>query len=144
MDPLEIVKEKFKNDKFAKSFGIALDGLTNETVKMHMKLMPEMNNFYDRIHGGAIYALADAAFSVIGNNQNNLSVALDCLINYHSSPEAGQTLYVEGKLNTQTNKIATYIFTIYTQKEGIETKVATMMSTLYRTGKPIDIKHNVL
>ena len=144
MNPLEIIKEKFKNDKFAKSFGIVLDELTNDIVKMHMKLKPEMNNFYDRTHGGAIYALADAAFSVIGNNQNNISVALDCLINYHNSPETGETLYVEGKLNTQTNKIATYVFTIYTQEEGVETKVATMMSTLYRTGKPIDIKRELL
>lgn len=143
MDALEIVKEKFKNDKFAQNNGCVLDELTKDAVKMHMKLKPEMNNFYGRPHGGAIYGLADVAFSIIGNNQNNISVALDCLINYHNSPESGQTLYVEGKLNTQSNKIATFFFTIYTKKDGLDTKVATMMSTLYRTGKSIDSKYEV-
>ncbi len=143
MDRLGIVKEKFKNDQFARQFGIELDELTDETVKMHMKLKTEMNNFYDRPHGGAIYSLADAAFSVIGNNKNNISVALDCSINYHSSPNPGQIIYVEGQLINQTNKIGTYNFLVFSQESGKKLKVATMIGTLYRTGKAIDPKLEV-
>ncbi len=140
MERLEIIKEKFKNDKFAKLFGIELDELTDETVKMQLKLKADMNNFYDRPHGGAIYALADAAFSVIGNNKNNISVALGCSINYHSSPNPGQILYVEGQLINQTNKIGTYNFLVFSQENGKKIKIATMIGTLYRTGKPINPK----
>ncbi len=138
MDKLEIIKEKFKNDKFAQSLGIKLDELTEDTVKMHMELIPEMNNFNGRPHGGTIYALADAAFSIVGNNQNNISVALDCNIYYHASPNLGQILYVIGQRVKQTRKIGTYMFTIYTMENEKENKVATMMSNLYRTGKPHD------
>ena len=138
MDALELIKDKFKNDNFAKNFGIVLDELKDDYVKMHMELQPEMNNFYGRAHGGAIYGLADAAFSVIGNNQNIISVALDCTITYHASPNPGETLYVEGKLLKQTRKIGTFLFTLYTLNGENQNLVATMLSTLYRTGRSIN------
>ena len=62
-----------------------------------MRLGTAMLNFYGRPHGAAIYSLADAAFSVLGNNTNNISVALDCSITYHASPEPGSLLVVEGE-----------------------------------------------
>jgi acyl-CoA thioesterase len=138
MKKIEIIKDKFREDLFAQKLGVVLDELTENDVKMHMKLKPELNNFYGRPHGGAIYGLADAAFSILGNNKNNVSVALDCHITYHSSPDPEQILYVEGEIINQTRKIGTYLFTLYTKENGIRKKVATMMSTLYRTGKPIN------
>jgi acyl-CoA thioesterase len=143
MNNLEIIKKKFENDKFANNFNIVLDDLTEDSVKMHMELKEEYKNFYGRPHGGAIYALADAAFSVIGNNSNNISVALDCTIHYHYSPNAGEILYVEGKLISQTRKIGTYNFNLYILEKGDKKKVATMISALYRTGRPIDNNYEV-
>ena len=137
-DPLTVIKEQFKNDNYANKFGIKLDELTHESVKMHMELTDEMNNLFSRPHGGAIYALADAAFSVVGNNRNNLSVALDCSISYHSSPDPGKILYVEGKLVEQSRKVGSYLFDLYTKENGQQKRVATMKSVLYRTGKAID------
>ncbi|TFG05727.1 MAG: PaaI family thioesterase [Promethearchaeota archaeon] len=137
MDKLDIIREKFRDDKFAQNLGIVIDELADDFVKMHMLLTPKINNFYDRPHGAAIYGLADAAFSVIGNNQNVISVALDCSITYHSSPNTGQVLHVEGSLIKQTRRIGTYIFKLYTENDGKKEMVATMLSTLYRTDKPI-------
>jgi acyl-CoA thioesterase len=138
MNKLDVITEKFKNDNYAKNYGILLDDLTETTIKMHMQLKPEMNNFNGRPHGGAIYGLADVAFSLIGNNQNNISVALDCTITYHASPKSNDILHVEGKLIKQTRKIGTYLFDIYTENDSSRTIIATMLSTLYRTGKPHD------
>lgn len=136
MNKLDVITEKFKNDNFAKHFGVILDELTEKTIKMHMQLTTEMKNFNGKPHGAAIYGLADVAFSIIGNNQNNISVALDCTINYHASPNIGEILHVEGKIIKQTRKIGTYIFDLYTEQDKIRTIIATMLSTLYRTGKP--------
>jgi acyl-CoA thioesterase len=138
MDKLELIKDRFKTDNFAMNLGVVLDQLTENYVKMHMSLKSDMNNFYGRPHGGAIYSLADAAFSVIGNNQNVVSVALDCTITYHSSPNPGEILYVEGKLLKSTRKISTFIFTLYTPNGKDQNLIATMLSTLYRTGRPIN------
>lgn len=143
MDKLDLIKEKFKKDNFAQNFGVVLDELTEDSVKMHMKLTDKMNNFHGTPHGAAIYGLADAAFSVIGNNQNNISVALDCNIYYHAAPKSGQILYVTGDRIKQTRKIGTYIFELYTKRDGAQNRVATMVSTLYRTGKPHDPKLEV-
>jgi uncharacterized protein (TIGR00369 family) len=136
MDKLEFIKEKYKEDNFANQLGIVLDDLSENTVKMHMVLKPFMNNFQGRPHGAAIYGLADAAFSVLGNNNNNVCVALNCDISYHASPEPGEVLHVEGEKIKQTKKIGTYMFSLYTMKENKERKIATMISTLYCTGKP--------
>ena len=63
---------------------------------------------------------------------------LDCTINYHASPKSNDVLNVEGKLIKQTRKIGTYLFDVYTEIDGSRTIIATMLSTLYRTGKPHD------
>ena len=143
MNNLEIIKEKFKKDSYAKELGVVLDELTEDSIKIHMRLDSKFNNFHERPHGGAIYSLADVAFSLIGNNQNNISVALDCTIQYHASPEPGDILFVKGTRIKQTRKIGSYLFELYTDDTGSQQKIATMMSTLYRTGKPHDPQNPV-
>lgn len=135
---LALITARFSQDPLATGLGIVLDELTGNTVKMHMKLEPRHNNYYGRPHGAAMYALADAAFSVIGNNNNEMSVALDCSITYHASPDPGEVLHVEGHEIAGSRKIGCYLFTLYTDAGGARRVVATMKSTLYKTGKPID------
>jgi acyl-CoA thioesterase len=135
---LEIVKKQFESDNYAKFLGIVLDELTDDTIQMHMQLRENMLNWFNRPHGGVIYALADAAFSVLGNNTNNLSVALDCSITYHASPDSGTTLIVEGETLSATRRTVAILFNVYMKKEGTRTLVATMKGVGYRTGKPID------
>lgn len=137
-EKLEIVRERFKKDKFAKFLGIVLDELTDETIRMHMLLREDMFNWFDRPHGGVIYTLADAAFSVLGNNNNNLAVALDCSITYHVSPDPETMLIVEGATLSSTRRTAAYLFKVYMENEQRRTLVATMKSVSYRTGKRID------
>ena len=137
-EKLEIVKKQFENDKFAKSMGIVLDQLTENTIRMHMHLRDDMYNWFDRPHGGVIYSLADAAFSVLGNNSNNLAVALDCSITYHASPDPGTVLVVEGESLSSTRRTASYLFKVYMEKKRMRALVATMKSVSYRTGKKID------
>jgi acyl-CoA thioesterase len=135
---LEIVKKLFQSDNYANFLGIVLDELTDDTIKMHMQVREDMLNWFNRPHGGAIYALADAAFSVLGNNTNNLSVGLGCSITYHESPDSGTILIVEGEILSTTGRTVACLFKVYMEKEGMRTLVATMLSVGYRTGKPID------
>jgi acyl-CoA thioesterase len=137
-EKLEIVRKRFAKDKFAISLGIILDELTDNTIRMHMLLREDMFNWFDRPHGGVIYSLADAAFSVLGNNNNNLAVALDCSITYHSSPDPDTMLIVEGETLSSARRTASYLFKVYMEKDQRHTLVATMKSVSYRTGKRID------
>jgi acyl-coenzyme A thioesterase PaaI-like protein len=70
---LQLARKGFEKDNYVKSFGIVLDELTEDTIQMHMLLREDMLNWFNLPHGGAIYSLADAAFSVLGNNNNNLA-----------------------------------------------------------------------
>ena len=135
---IDLVKQRFSRDNYARALGIVLDELTEETVEMHMDLKDSMLNLFGRLHGAAVYSLADAAFSVLGNNSNNLAVALDCSITYHASPEPGSTLVVRGEVLSTTARTASYLFKVYWLKNGETSLVATMKSVSYRTGKPID------
>ena len=135
---LEIARLRFAHDNYARHLGIELDDLTHDTIRMRMHLRDDMLNWFSRIHGGAIYSLADAAFSVLGNNSNNLAVALDCSITYHASPEPEALLVVEGEKLAVSRRTASYIFKVYMEQQAKRTLVATMKSVSYRTGKPID------
>ena len=135
---LELVRKRFEQDNYAKSLGIVLDVLTDDTIQMHMQLRENMLNWFNRPHGGAIYSLADAAFSVLGNNNNNLAVALDCSITFHTSADPGTMLMIDGQILSTAMRTAAFLFKIYMEKEGTRTLVATMKSVSYRTGKPID------
>ncbi len=53
---LHIVRKQFQKDAYAKSLGIVLDALTDDTITMHMELRPHMLNMYDRPHGAIMYA----------------------------------------------------------------------------------------
>ena len=140
LEHLEIIKKQFAKDNYAKSLGIILDKLTNDTIQMHMQLRDDMLNMYHRLHGGIIFSLAVVAFSILGNNKNNLSVALDCSITYHASPDPGTLLSVQGKILSSSRRTAAFLFNVYTEKEGARILVATMKSVSYRTGKAIDPK----
>jgi len=136
----EIIERLFENDEYARLLGIVLDELTDTTIRMHMQLGGNMLNFYGMPHGAAIYSLADAAFSVLGNNTNNISVALDCSITYHASPKAGSLLVVEGRNLSVNRRTGSYIFTVYAENESGRKLIATMKSVSFRTGKPIDAR----
>jgi acyl-CoA thioesterase len=141
---LEVVQKGFPGDNFATGLGIVLEELTEDTVRMSMDVRADMLNWFGRPHGGAVYTLADAAFSVLGNNRNNLSVALDCSITYHASAEVGERLVVEGETLALTGRTGCYLFRVHAEPGGEEQAqpdrrlIATMKSVVYRTGRPIN------
>ena len=137
-EKLVIARKRFAKDRFAAALGITLDQLTDNSVTMHMQLSEDMVNWFDRPHGGAVYCLADAAFSVLANNGETLAVALECSITYHASPPSDALLVVEGETLSATRKTAAYLFKVYMENAESRAPVATMKSVAYRTRTPID------
>jgi acyl-CoA thioesterase len=135
---LDIVRDRFARDRFAAGQGIVLEDLTADSVRMRMALRADMLNWFGRPHGAAVYALADAAFSVLTNNENNLSVALECSITYHASPENDAVLVVEGETLAKTARTGSFLFKVYADRSDGRRLIATMKSLSYRTGKAID------
>ena len=133
----KIVKSLYEKDKFAQKMGFELLDLTEKTIKMKTTLRKDMENLYGKPHGAALFGFADAAFSILVNNQNNISVALDCSISYHNAADTGVTLYLDGKKLSTSRKICVCLIEIYKKKDSENVPIVTMKGTAYRTGRPI-------
>jgi len=75
---------------------------------------------------------------LLANNTNNIAVALDCSITYHTSPDPETLLIVEGENLFTTRQTAAYLFKIHMKENKKLTPVATIKSVSYQTNSPID------
>jgi acyl-CoA thioesterase len=104
--------EKISNDNFAKFMGIKLESLKPGYARLSMTFTKEMLNFHGIIHGGAIFALADAAFAASSNSHGITSIALNMNINFLSAVQPGQKLIAEGSEEKAARKIGVYRITV--------------------------------
>ena len=124
-----------EKEPFAKAMKMKLVELELGYSAIEMIYDPDnMNNIYDRAHGGALFALIDEAFETAGQTDGTIAVALNVNVTYVSSPEPGVKLRAESKQNSQTKKTASYDIKV-TDRNG--NLIAICSALAYRTGKPI-------
>jgi len=129
------IYDAVKKEPFAKAMNIKLLELELGYSAVEMIYDPvNMNNIYDRAHGGALYALIDEAFETAGQTDGTIAVALNVNVTYVSSPEPGLKLRAEARQNSQTKKTAGYDIKVSDQNGNL---IATCSALAYRTGKPI-------
>lgn len=93
----EEVREMFSHDLFAtKAAGVEIDELDKRYAKCSMKVTKDHLNANNVVMGGALFTLADFAFSVACNTDNAPTVSLNCSINY-LSPAATDIVYATAK-----------------------------------------------
>jgi len=61
---LELIRNHFKNDRFATGNGIVIDSVVEDCVVCSMEIKDNHKNSVDGVQGGAIFTLADLAFGV--------------------------------------------------------------------------------
>jgi len=124
-----------EKEPFAKTMKMKLVELELGYSAIEMIYDPDnMNNIYDRAHGGALFALIDEAFETAGQTDGTIAVALNVNVTYVSSPEPGVKLRAEAKQNSQTKKTASYDIKVTDQNGNL---IAICSALAYRTGKPI-------
>ena len=129
------IYDAVEKEPFAKAMKIQLVELKLGYSAVEMIYDPaNMNNIYERAHGGALFALIDEAFETAGQTDGTIAVALNVNVTYVSSPEAGVKLRAEARQNSQTKKTASYDIKVTDQKGNT---IATCSALAYRTGKPI-------
>ena len=72
-----------------------------------------MDNFNGLAHGGAIFALADAAFAAASNAHGRVAVALSMSIQYLNAPSPGARLVAEGTESRLGRRVAFYDITVW-------------------------------
>ncbi|MDM7911982.1 MAG: hotdog fold thioesterase [Methanotrichaceae archaeon] len=100
--------EKFREEPYAKLFGIDLVELGYGRALVKMEVKEEMMNLFGMAHGGAVFSLMDAAFELAANSYGTVAVALAMSVNYINPALAGRTLYAEAREVSRSSRISTY------------------------------------
>ena len=126
-------------EPFAKKFGLKLIDLQEGYAEVEMFFTQDMENMFGMAHGGAIFALIDAAFEVASNSHGTMAVALNMNINYLASPAKGSKLNAKAKEINKAKKTAAYDIIVTDDKNNL---IAACQALVYRMEKPLPFLEN--
>lgn len=106
------VQELFAQDRYARLLGMSLVSDDPSRVVVEMPLTPDHENFYDVTHGGAVFSLADCAFSLASNAHGDRAVAIDTHLVLTAATRRGDVLTATADELTRGRTIATYRITV--------------------------------
>lgn len=125
---MDIVKKFVDADRFAKHLGIEILEFGKGSAKARMELKQHHLNSAGTVHGGAIFSLADAVFSVASNSHGTLAMAINVGISFFKAAKSG-ILYAEGREVSINPKLATYLIDV---KDEAGNGIALFQGTVYR------------
>ncbi|WP_349236167.1 hydroxyphenylacetyl-CoA thioesterase PaaI [Cryobacterium sp. BB307] len=77
-----------------------------------MKVREDMTNGFHITHGGLVFALADTAFAIACNEDENITVAAGADITFLKSTRAGQTLTATAVRKVRSGRTGLYDVTV--------------------------------
>lgn len=121
--------EKFiSQDHFARHLGIEVIAHGPGSARARMEVGRHHLNSAGMVHGGAIFSLADAVFSVASNSHGTLAVAINVSISFFKAKKSG-TLFAEAEEVSFNPRLATYLIRIEDETGGL---LALFQGTVYR------------
>lgn len=93
-------------DPYASGLGVRL--VDSDPVTVEMDLGDHHTNFHGVTHGGALFSLADCAFSLASNAPGDAAVAIDTHLVIAAGSEPGDTLRAVAEEVTRGRTLATY------------------------------------
>lgn len=118
----------FEQDTFSQDLGVRLTKSGAGTSTMDLTITPRHLNSHGTVHGGVIFALADAAFGVASNTEGIPAVAINTSITYMKSASAG-TLTATAREFSKNQKLGSYVVEIHDQDGE---KIAVFQGLAYR------------
>lgn len=115
-------RRRIEGDPFARKMGIELVDMGVGRATLRMVLTPEMANFHGTGHGGAIFALADAAHAAASNSRGEEAVAIHLTIDYLRPARVGETLIACAREEDRGRTTALYHIKV--MEEGSQRTVA--------------------
>ena len=131
----EKIKKKLESDdRYAHLTGITVLEAGPGTGKVSMELTPELRNSVGSVHGGALFTLADMAFSVAANaGQENAMISTNASISFMKGSKSGP-ITAQGRLLNGGKTLATFQIDIF---DGEGTQVAAALISGFRLNTPI-------
>ncbi len=125
---MDDIKRFVENDRFAKHFGIEMQECSRGRAKARMEIKDHHLNSAGTVHGGAVFALADAVFSAASNSHGTLAMAINVGISFFKAVRNG-ALTAEANEVSLNPKLATYLVNV-TDDDG--NAIALFQGTVYR------------
>jgi acyl-CoA thioesterase len=125
---MDTVQKFVDADRFAKYLGVEVCEHGPGRAKAKMEIQPHHLNSAGTAHGGAIFSLADAVFSVASNSHGTLAMAINVSISFFKAARKG-VLVAEGREVSLNPKLATYIIEV---KDDAGSSIALFQGTVYR------------
>ncbi len=123
-----VIEQFIKNDRFAEMIGVEIVEHGEGTAKARLELREEHLNSAGTAHGGLIFSLADAVFSVASNSHGTLAMAINVSISFFKAVREG-TLTADGREISFNPRLATYLIEVRDETGDL---VASFQGTVYR------------
>jgi acyl-CoA thioesterase len=117
------------DDPFCELIGIELADIGPGTARTELTITEQHLNFHGIPHGGAINALADAAFAAASNAAGRTAFALETNISFLEAVEVGTTLTAIAEERHVRGKTGSYEISV---TDDDEEPVATFRGRVYR------------
>jgi acyl-CoA thioesterase len=108
VDERSRVEHYFETDRYTTALGAKIISADPELVVVELPIANDHLNFHGTTHGGALFSLADCAFSLISNAAGPVAVAIDTHLVISSATEVGDTLRAEATEIRRGRQLATY------------------------------------
>lgn len=119
-------------DAFARALGIRFVGGGPGHATVAMTVGPPHLNFNGTCHGGAIFALADAAFGLASNSHGVVAAGIDAHITYQAAANLGDELFARAAEVSRSRKLAVYRIDV-ARSDG--TMISSFTGTVYVTAR---------
>jgi acyl-CoA thioesterase len=125
---MDDLKRFVERDFFARYLGVEMLDYGDGNASARMEIKAYHLNSAGSLHGGAIFSLADAAFSAASNSHGTLAVAINVSISFCKAVTKG-TLIAEAREVAINPKLAIYLIDVRDEAGGL---VAQLQGTVYR------------
>jgi acyl-CoA thioesterase len=122
------LKRFVERDAFARHLGVEMLDYGDGKARAKMEIGARHLNSAGSLHGGAIFSLADVAFSAASNSHGTLALAINVSISFFKAVKEG-ALIAEAREVAINPKLATYLIDV---KDEAGTLVAQLQGTVYR------------
>ncbi|MPZ52125.1 MAG: hotdog fold thioesterase [Acidimicrobiia bacterium] len=108
MNRVDRVKELLTADPYAAGLGVELISVDDDRITIGLDLEERHTNFLGVGHGGAVFSLADVAFSLASNAAGDRAVAIDTHIVLTAATQPGERLTAVVDEMTRGRTLGTY------------------------------------
>lgn len=102
----------FRGDAFAGALGLELTDWGCGWADVAYVPTPAHDNFMGMLHGAAMFAVGDVAFSVACNSWGRQAVALSVDVQFLTAPPADTGLLAQARERSRTHRTAAYLIEV--------------------------------